>query len=185
MSPAAVSYLWAFLSFITLLALYIYTNDRKITRLPNNWESFTTKTRCTPDQVRATGKQLAEHPPTIDNQLPPKTGRRYIVVGGVCPFIPFHLKAFSLTTVGRFSRWLDRYTIIRQRGRPCMYPSSRYPSTSEQSPTKHSQTWRTIHTCRCFLLLFCPFGLLHTMAIFHRRKHRNYHLSHCSYHPLL
>ena len=85
MSPVVVSYFWALLSFTTLLALYIYTNDKKITRLPNNWELFTTKTRCTPDQVRATAKRLAEHPPSINNQLPPKTGRRYIVVGGVCP----------------------------------------------------------------------------------------------------
>ena len=121
MSPAAVSYLWAFLSFTALLALYIYTNDRKITRLPNNWESFTTKTRCTPDQVRATGKQLAEHPLTIDNQLPPKTGRRYIVVGGVCPFISFHFKVFSLLQQGGFlGGWIATQLLDRGEDPACI-----------------------------------------------------------------
>lgn len=43
---------------------------------------MTTTTRCTPDEVRATAKRLAKRPPSIDDQLPPSTGRRYIVVGG-------------------------------------------------------------------------------------------------------
>ncbi|KXN81568.1 3beta-hydroxysteroid-dehydrogenase/decarboxylase isoform 1 [Leucoagaricus sp. SymC.cos] len=79
---SAVTVLWAFLSLTTLLALYIYTNDRKITRLPDNYDSFTTKTRTTTGEVRATAARLAKRPPSIDDQLPPKTGRRYIVVGG-------------------------------------------------------------------------------------------------------
>ncbi|KAF9446582.1 NAD(P)-binding protein [Macrolepiota fuliginosa MF-IS2] len=80
---SAVTVLWVFLSFSTLLALYVYTNDRKITRLPDDYESLTTKGRCTPADVRETAARLAQGPLlSIDDQLPPKTGRRYIIVGG-------------------------------------------------------------------------------------------------------
>jgi hypothetical protein len=75
--------LWAVVAFVVLVVLYIRANDKKITRLPDNWPSLTTE-RVTPDDVRATAASLARREPiTIDDQLPPKTGRRYIVVGGV------------------------------------------------------------------------------------------------------
>jgi hypothetical protein len=74
-----------FLAAITLL-LYIFLNDRKISRLPPEANAFTPH-RLEPADVRATA---AEYIPThIKNQLPPKTGRRYIVVGGVSPFATY------------------------------------------------------------------------------------------------
>lgn len=71
------------MSGLLLLVLYIRANDTKITRLPDNWPSLTTE-RVTPEDVRALGARLARHEPiSIDDQLPPKTGRKYIIVGGV------------------------------------------------------------------------------------------------------
>lgn len=112
MSSLVTDVLWALALLIALLALYIYTNDQKITRLPDNWQSLTTKTRVTPDDVHATAARLAQGQPlSINSQLPPKTGRRYIVVGGVC-FSFLELQTFSFTIcIGWLPRWLDRNSI--------------------------------------------------------------------------
>lgn len=87
MSPSSIA-IWAVPCSVVLLVLYIYTNNRKISHLPDNYEAFTTKLRCTPEEVLETAARLAQGKPlTVDNQLPPKTGRRYIIVGGVCSFM--------------------------------------------------------------------------------------------------
>ncbi|EKM75813.1 hypothetical protein AGABI1DRAFT_63993 [Agaricus bisporus var. burnettii JB137-S8] len=77
-----ITILWTVVSGLLLLVLYIRANDKKITRLPDNWPSLTTE-RVTPEDVRALGARLARREPiSIDDQLPPKTGRKYIIVGG-------------------------------------------------------------------------------------------------------
>ncbi|RDB30342.1 3 beta-hydroxysteroid dehydrogenase/Delta 5--_4-isomerase type 2 [Hypsizygus marmoreus] len=77
--------LWCGIAFILppiLFVLYIWLNDRKLTSLPADARAFS-PTRCTPDSIRSLAAQLAESPAiSINEQLPPKTGRRYIVVGG-------------------------------------------------------------------------------------------------------
>lgn len=62
--------------------LYIRKNDQSLTRLSSEVLAFS-PTRYTPDMAHSAAKQLAEQPPSILDHLPPKTGRRYIVVGGV------------------------------------------------------------------------------------------------------
>ncbi|KAF8954915.1 NAD(P)-binding protein [Flammula alnicola] len=63
-----------------LLGLYIYQNDKALATIPQNVLSFSPK-RCSPKDVRETAKKIANSPPK-EEALPPKTGRRYIVVGG-------------------------------------------------------------------------------------------------------
>ncbi|KAF8621229.1 hypothetical protein AX15_007945 [Amanita polypyramis BW_CC] len=71
-----------FLVIFTSFLLYIVWNDRKLTNLPDRAASFSPN-RVSPSDVRATARKLAREPPaSIRGQIPPKTGRRYIVVGG-------------------------------------------------------------------------------------------------------
>ena len=68
---------------ILLLVLYICWNDWRLTQIPSRVLYFSPK-RQTPEDVRAEAKRLAAAPPIEDTEkIPPKTGRRYIVVGGV------------------------------------------------------------------------------------------------------
>ena len=68
---------------ILLLALYIYWNDRRLTRIPPGALHFSPK-RYTAVDIHAEAERLASSPPIDDtDKIPPKTGRRYIVVGGV------------------------------------------------------------------------------------------------------
>jgi hypothetical protein len=70
--------------FALLLALYLHINDKRLTRVPEDALIFSSK-RCTPETTRALADQLHKSPPISSQaQLPPKTGRRYIIVGGVC-----------------------------------------------------------------------------------------------------
>ncbi|KAG6901666.1 hypothetical protein C0995_009382 [Termitomyces sp. Mi166 len=66
-------------------ALVLYTawlNNRRLLRLPEEVIALSPK-RWTSGYVREAAAQLAKAPLlTINEQLPPKTGRRYIVVGG-------------------------------------------------------------------------------------------------------
>ncbi|KAF8970469.1 NAD(P)-binding protein [Flammula alnicola] len=65
-----------------LLVLYIRRNDRPLTSIPASALYFAPK-RCTAQDVHAMAERLANSPPLSKNEkLPPKTGRRYIVVGG-------------------------------------------------------------------------------------------------------
>lgn len=71
------------LSPILLLVLYIHWNDRRLTQIPPRALYFSSK-RHTADDIHAEAERLAAAPPIDDTEkIPPKTGRRYIVVGGV------------------------------------------------------------------------------------------------------
>ena len=70
---------------IAIISLYIYWNDRALKRIPTSAQYFSPK-RCTVQDVHAMAESLASSPPLSikdKENLPPKTGRRYIVVGGV------------------------------------------------------------------------------------------------------
>jgi hypothetical protein len=68
-----------------IIAFYIYWNDKALKRIPASALYFSPK-RCTVQDVHAMAESLANSPPvSIKDQenTPLKTGRRYIVVGGV------------------------------------------------------------------------------------------------------
>ena len=70
-------------SLILLLVLYIYWNDRRLIRIPPRALYFSPK-RHTAVDIHAEAERLATSPSIDDTEkIPPKTGRRYIVVGGV------------------------------------------------------------------------------------------------------
>ena len=81
-----LSLLFGFFIFVSLVFLYGYLNDRKLGKLPPEVELVFSPTRVTPQMVRATAEALSKNPVIMKNFLPPKTGRRYIVIGGVCSF---------------------------------------------------------------------------------------------------
>lgn len=81
-NPMGVWLLGILATVLLLFYLYIRKNDQSLTRLSPEALAFS-PTRCTPDMARSAAKQFAEHPPVISDHLPPQTGRRYIVVGGV------------------------------------------------------------------------------------------------------
>lgn len=72
------------LSLTVLLLIYLYgkLNDTKLARVPSEVLAQTT---CdfSPENIRLTAARLKESPLQISSRLPPRTGRRYIVVGGV------------------------------------------------------------------------------------------------------
>ncbi|KIJ63172.1 hypothetical protein HYDPIDRAFT_176195 [Hydnomerulius pinastri MD-312] len=65
----------------SLLFLYGVLNDRKLSQLPPEAEAFS-PARFTPKGVLDASETLSQSPIAIKDFLPPKTGRRYIVVGG-------------------------------------------------------------------------------------------------------
>ena len=68
---------------ILLLVLYIYWNDRRLIQIPPRALNLSPK-RHTAVDVHAEAEKLATSPPIDDKEkIPPKTGRRYIIVGGV------------------------------------------------------------------------------------------------------
>jgi len=69
---------------LSLVLLYGYLNDRKLKRLPSEAELIFSPARLTPQGVRAAAEALSKNPIVMKDFLPPRTGRRYIVVGGVC-----------------------------------------------------------------------------------------------------
>lgn len=75
---------WLFLSLAALLLVYFYgkLNDAKLTRVPPEVKAQASDD-FSPENIRLTAARLKESPPQITNRLPPRTGRRYIVVGGV------------------------------------------------------------------------------------------------------
>ncbi|KIK70220.1 hypothetical protein GYMLUDRAFT_187914 [Collybiopsis luxurians FD-317 M1] len=79
---------WTVYAACSLLAavflyVYIHFNDIKLAKIPSRALEFSPK-RCTPEDALKLAKQLRarEKPIQVVDQLPPKTGRRYIVVGG-------------------------------------------------------------------------------------------------------
>ncbi|KAF9266050.1 NAD(P)-binding protein [Marasmius fiardii PR-910] len=70
------------LGFLATLILYIRLNDRNLRVIPDHALKFSPE-RCTPENVLSTSARLESGPAlTVDDQVPPKTGRRYIVTGG-------------------------------------------------------------------------------------------------------
>lgn len=75
-------YLCYFLG-VCLLGLYIRLNDQRLQVLPPELEKLSPK-RLSLEDVRAEAKKLDSQESIASKEvLPPKTGRRYIVVGGV------------------------------------------------------------------------------------------------------
>ncbi|PPQ89257.1 hypothetical protein CVT25_001341 [Psilocybe cyanescens] len=69
-------------SLFVLLILYIRRNDRILTTIPPNAHFFGPK-RTTVQDVHATAERLAKSASLESKEvMPPRTGRRYIVVGG-------------------------------------------------------------------------------------------------------
>ncbi|KAH0834804.1 3-beta hydroxysteroid dehydrogenase/isomerase family-domain-containing protein [Lanmaoa asiatica] len=77
-----LSLLFSLLIIVFLVLLYGYINDRKLGQLPPEAELVFSPARLTPQGVRAAAEDLSKNPVVMRNILPPKTGRRYIVVGG-------------------------------------------------------------------------------------------------------
>lgn len=72
------------LLFAAILLVYLYgkLNDAKLTKVPPEVRAQAS-TDFSPENIRLTAARLKEFPVQIGNHLPPRTGRRYIVVGGV------------------------------------------------------------------------------------------------------
>ncbi|KAJ7625003.1 hypothetical protein DFH06DRAFT_1229551 [Mycena polygramma] len=69
------------LFLVALLILYVRLNDRRLTNIPASVLAFS-PTRYTLQDIHETSARLQQSPISITDQIPPKTGRRYIVVGG-------------------------------------------------------------------------------------------------------
>jgi len=72
-----------FLTLLLLVYLYAKLNDAKLGKIPPEVKAQATSD-FSPDNIRLTAARLKESPLQITSRLPPRTGRRYIVVGGVC-----------------------------------------------------------------------------------------------------
>ncbi|KAL0576065.1 hypothetical protein V5O48_005893 [Marasmius crinis-equi] len=69
-------------AFFLSLFLYIRFNDRALQVTPDRAAKFSPD-RCTVDNVKSTSAELQSGPSiNVDDQVPAKTGRRYIVTGG-------------------------------------------------------------------------------------------------------
>ncbi|THH15245.1 hypothetical protein EW146_g5202 [Bondarzewia mesenterica] len=77
-----ISLVAAFLFIPLLLYIYIRLNDAKLMRLSPNAESAFSPHRLTEEDAKRAATRLADNPISIEGHLPPRTGRRYIVVGG-------------------------------------------------------------------------------------------------------
>ena len=74
---------WPMIFLATLLVyLYAKLNDAKLTKVPSEVRALAT---CdfSPENIRLTAARLKQSPLRIKSRLPPRTGRRYIIVGGV------------------------------------------------------------------------------------------------------
>ncbi len=80
--PSALSVVAIGTLLLYLAYLYIIHNDQALTALPPEGEDISPR-RFTAEEIQSTFNRLREDPITIEDKLPPKTGRRYIVVGGV------------------------------------------------------------------------------------------------------
>ncbi|KAF7323986.1 3-beta hydroxysteroid dehydrogenase isomerase family [Mycena kentingensis (nom. inval.)] len=73
---------WIALS-LALVALYIWRNDRCLTHIPERASAFS-PTRLTSGLVEKQAEEIRARstPISVADQIPPRTGRRYIVIGG-------------------------------------------------------------------------------------------------------
>jgi nucleoside-diphosphate-sugar epimerase len=74
-------YVYTVTGFLFLLAVYLWHVNRGISGSPPEALKLTNK-RWTPDEVRAAYEKTRVSPTNVSQHLPPKLGRRYIVVGG-------------------------------------------------------------------------------------------------------
>jgi len=71
-----------FLTLLILVYLYAKLNDAKLGRIPPEVKAQATSD-FSPENIRLTAARLKESPLQIASHLPTRTGRRYIIVGGV------------------------------------------------------------------------------------------------------
>lgn len=117
-------------SFLLLLYVYIKHNDKRLTSIPPEALSFSPK-RFTEEDARSAEKQFAGKSVSVKEQLPPSTGRRYIVVGGVRDLkyvYVTHSDLLLIGMIGRLCRWMDRPSFVTARRRPSKDPYPRYPT---------------------------------------------------------
>jgi hypothetical protein len=76
--------LWLLIAVVlpVLAYLYVRRNDAALRRIPPRALAFSPN-RCLVKDVEVEERQLKRDPISLIGQLPPKTGRRYVVVGGV------------------------------------------------------------------------------------------------------
>jgi hypothetical protein len=128
--------------FIVILYLYIRHNDAALNRTPPEVLKLSPN-RCSLNDIHARAEKLDREPISISVHLPPKTGRYYIVVGGVTIFASFHAIASHLWDI---AEW-----VYRRLDRPPSTPTWRR-STQNKSP-RHSLACstrlddRTGHIC--------------------------------------
>jgi hypothetical protein len=67
--------------------LYARFNDKRLSSIPPR-ALAASPNRVTPGQAERIAAELAETPISALSHMPPKTGRRYIVVGGVSHSFP-------------------------------------------------------------------------------------------------
>ena len=79
----------------TSLAIYLYIshNDKLLMQLPQRAAKFSPN-RFTDQQVTETFKRLRSRPVDVRQALGERTGRRYIVTGGVCGYAEFLISLF-------------------------------------------------------------------------------------------
>lgn len=100
---------------LVALALYILQNDPKLARLPSDAAKLAPH-RVEPADVRADAAR--DVPSNINDQIPPRTGRRYIVVGGVSSAVMPLEYLMDMPVPGRLPRWMDRISTTRTRRGP-------------------------------------------------------------------
>ena len=75
---------WVLLAAATLLGLYLFLVNRRLSSTPSQVQAIS-PTRYDEGTIKANYERLSKSPIVVN--LPPKTGRRYIVVGGT-GFLP-------------------------------------------------------------------------------------------------
>lgn len=86
MAMTPLHWIVLFLTPLALFVFYVRKNDERITRIPNAALALS-PTRCTPSHVKSMANHLADSPIANYDKLGSKTGRRYIIVGGVSAYL--------------------------------------------------------------------------------------------------
>lgn len=95
---------------VLVIYLYCHLNDQRLSQLPSEARAFAPN-RFTPHVVRETAEKLSSLPKLVKDVLPVKTGRRYIVVGGVSSLtVAHHSDANAWYFIGWLRGRLDCHT---------------------------------------------------------------------------
>lgn len=73
--------LYLAVSFVIAAVLYLYHVNRSMVELPEEARLLSPR-RWTADEIKAAYKKNIDNPIDVSKSLPPKQGRRYIIVGG-------------------------------------------------------------------------------------------------------